>query len=102
MTLPLGLFRGRAPLGAPLVPCGACVKDVGAGPLTREFYLAERQDAIEEIRLLDLEVEALITAARQRRRVLLRRARRFERMVGAAGGVNRPVDDTLPWWARGD
>lgn len=75
--------------------------DVGAG-LTREFALAERQDAIEEIRVLDAEVEALIAAARRRRSILLRRARRFERMAGPAGGVNHSVGDALPWWARGE
>jgi len=66
----------------------------------RAHLLAERQEAIEEIRLLDAQVEALVHHARGRRRLLLRRVRRLERAAESTGGVNRPWGDELPWWAR--
>lgn len=62
----------------------------------RAFALAERQEAVDELRILDADVDAFIARARERRRLLVRRARRFARM---AGGVNRRAsDDSPPWW----
>lgn len=87
-----------------LAPIGP--RDVWGVPLSsavaipREYCLAERQEALDELATLDLEVEAYIAAATRRRRALIRRARRYERMAGAAGGVKRPVVDAAPWWAE--
>lgn len=66
----------------------------GSAPIGRGYFLAERQDAIDEMHLLDAEVEQFIARARQRRRVLLRRARRMGRM----SGLDRAIDDAAPWW----
>lgn len=75
------------------------MKTAPTAGLPREYCLAERQEAIELLRALDDETGAMLDAARRRRRVLIRRVHRYERLAGAAGGVNRAFDDASPWWA---
>lgn len=67
----------------------------------RAHCLAERKEAIERVRVLDAFVDAAIAGARLWRALLLARARRYERLADATGGVARPVEDRAPWWAGG-